>query len=104
MVDEISPLYYAKNKENTEFSITGQGFEGIPEDAIGIFAYKNDDPLEMRYTTQDDLIYDMEVESDNAARFVCRQTSSYHSPNYLGAIVSADRSAIYWVNRTKPLP
>lgn len=29
---------------------------------------------------------------------------AYTSATYLGGIVSADRSIVYWVNETKPLP
>lgn len=101
---EISPAYYATGERNDEFVLEGYGFSDIPSDAIGIFANNNEIPLSYRYTEDDGLIYDMVPVSETIVRFVCRAASPAHSRNFLGAIVSANREEVYWVNNTNPLP
>ena len=101
---EITPTYYAYGEKNTKFVLKGRGFDNIPLDAIGIFANDNDKPLVSRYTHDNGLIYDMIIVSEDTLEFVNRSPISYHTANYLGAIISADRETIYWVNETRPLP
>lgn len=37
-------------------------------------------------------------------KFSMKVQSSASEPAYLGGIVSQDKSTVYWVNDTKPLP
>jgi hypothetical protein len=45
----------------------------------------------------------IESRTDNEITFAAGEAAE-HVPLYLGAILSADRSTVYWVNNTRPLP
>lgn len=104
MVTNITPSYYAANTPNTEFLLTGTGFDTIPSDAVGIYANDNNDPLEHRYSTNSSALFDIVEKTSTTMRVVCREPLDTHSSNFLGGIVSLDRSAVYWINETRPLP
>lgn len=104
MVETVSPDYYASNELVGDFELSGTGFDLLPDDAIGILADDNDNPLGYRYTTSAFNLFDVNVVNDNFTRLVVRGSSSHQLPTYLGAILSSDRSRIYWINDTKPLP
>lgn len=86
-----------------EFTINGSGFDLIPNDAIGLPATNNDEPLQFLLTTDTHLVAQIVSYSDTSIRFVASGDSS-HNALYLGCIVSADRSVVYWVNESRPLP
>ena len=77
---------------------------GLPDDAVGIFAKSNDNPLEYRYTQN--LYMQFGIVLKTQTQMVMRQktVTTHNQNNYLGAIVSEDRSIVYWINDTKPIP
>lgn len=72
--------------------------------AVGIYATSNGNPLEYLNTPTQSFLFN--IVSKSSTNMTLRSgVSSIHSvDNYLGAIVSADRQTIYWVNNTNPLP
>ena len=104
MVETISPNYYAADNPSDVYNLIGSGFEELPNDAVGILAISNDDPLGQRYAQSESLLYAINVVDDNTMTATCNEPTVHSGPNYLGAILSADRETIYWVNNTKPLP
>lgn len=52
----------------------------------------------------DEFIYRISEKESNYMNLTAINPNRYHIANYLGAIVSADRSVIYWINYSKPLP
>lgn len=76
----------------------------IPSDAVGILAWSNSDPLEYLNTTVESRLYEIVEKSETWMRVSQKQESTHSGTSYLGAIVSADRSIVYWVNETRPLP
>ena len=104
MVDNITPDYYAIGVSPDEYIIDGKNLDIIPSNALGIFAYNNDDPLRFRYDTADNHSY--KIVEQSYSRMVLRHITggTLGSDTYLGGIVSPDGSIVYWVNETKPLP
>lgn len=100
----MTPSYYARNVNNTEFVLEGRNFDSIPGDAVGIFAGNNDNPLEKRTTTSAANLYDIVEKTDVRMRLVCRNPTKNHAENYLGGIVSLGGEIVYWTNETRPLP
>lgn len=101
---EISPNYYAPGEAVERYVLMGHNLELIPSDAIGLYARLNNAPLEYINTTDPEAIMDIEVRTDTTISVRPRLVSSHTINNYLGAIVSADRQTVYWVNDTEPLP
>ena len=86
-----------------EYALTGSNFDLIPDDAVGIFSYSNSEPLAYINSTLDTHLYSIVEKSGTSMRVRQRVESTHSVPGFLGGIVSADRSVIYWVNRTRPL-
>lgn len=86
-----------------EFTINGSGFDLIPINAIGLPATNNDEPLQFLNTTDTHLVAQIVSHSDASISFAASGASS-HNALYLGCIVSADRSVVYWINESRPLP
>ena len=81
----------------------GNGFDVLPFDAIGVPMIANDRPLEYRDTIAPQAI--MEIVERSDTRIVVRSgTEVIHAQSSIGALVSSDRSVVYWVNDTNPLP
>lgn len=76
----------------------------MPADVVGILSFDNAYPLQNIETDIDYRLYDINIVDDEHATAVVRRLIPHTSPNYLGGIVSADRSFIYWENTTRPLP
>ena len=104
VVDTIAPTYYAAEVLAPSFVLEGIHFSQIPSDAVGVLARDNSEPLWNRYEQADTLLYGIVVEDDGNLRAIAKQTAYHPYPCYLGAILSADRQTIYWVNNTQPLP
>lgn len=100
----MSPTYYATGSYIMEPVLTGRGFSEIPDDAIGIGAKVNNNPLEYILTTNAVLLLQIAEKNDIMMRMTQDKQHGHRDPVYLGAIVSADRQTIYWVNNTQPLP
>lgn len=104
-MNEITPTYYATNiLVNETYTLVGEHFLMIPLDAVGILASNNTNPLQNRNTQQIGAL--LHVVSRESDVLVLEQEGEHihNSPTYLGAILSADRSIVYWVNDTKPIP
>lgn len=85
-------------------SLTGYRINLIQTGAVAILSNSNDNPMINIQTTNPSLIMDIEVLSENAATATVRQGATHSVPYYIGVIASADRSVVYWVNNTRPLP
>lgn len=72
-------------------------------DAVGIYSDANDDPLKYRYQTLDLRTGTIKEKTDTTLKISSNEIHGIIQI-YLGAIVSADRSEVYWVNDTRPLP
>lgn len=64
----------------------------------------NDNPLQFRYTTEGTQMYGIDSKTDTLMEMSQVITSQHGLNVYLGAILSADRETIYWINDTEPLP
>lgn len=75
----------------------------LPDDIIGVLSYDNDNPLNGLKTTA--LGYYCELVSKNNNTMVFSSLySAVHPAIYLGALVDKNRTTIYWINESKPLP
>ena len=104
MVTNISPSYYAENVTVTGYDLTGKGFPGIPDDAVGVLAYDNNNPEQYKTTQSNYNLYKITAKTKETLNLEQVEVAPHSQPNYLGCIVSADRQTTYWVNDTKPLP
>lgn len=104
MVDEISPSYYAAGEQVGNFMLRGSLFDKLPADAIGVIAISNDLPLRYIDTENPTQMFRIVSKTDTAIEVEQVSSSTHTLGVYLGAIVSADRQTIYWVNNTQPLP
>lgn len=82
----------------------GHGFDTLPPDAVGVLSISNETPLMMRYTNNNEWMYRISSVSSN--RLVMSQVveGSHQDNNYLGAILTNDRSEILWINDSHPIP
>lgn len=106
VVDEITPNYYAATTGGIafKFDIVGQGFPLIPNDAIGVMSEDNDNPLLRKDTTDPVYMLPIVDRTANTMTLTSTAVAGHGVPYYLGAIVSADRNVVYWINDSKPLP
>lgn len=86
-----------------EVILTGRGFGIIPDDAIGIGATRNEDPVQFVSSTNEALLMTIAEKNENRMQMTQAAQYTHNLPVYLGAIVSPDRQTVYWVNRTRPL-
>lgn len=100
---EITPTYYADGNHRLEFTLKGEGFNSLPNDAVATPMISNDSPLEFRDDQQGYNVMSMTRISDTEVQFIAASAVN-HSAKSIGAILSADRSMVYWVNETNPLP
>lgn len=103
-MNEISPNYYAEFERVTQYELTGDRFDMLPDDAIGILSTENDNPLSARYNQNARNIFDITARTNETMTLKVRNEESHNEANYLGVILSADRETIYWINESKPLP
>lgn len=104
MVEEISPAYYAEvTADYAPFEIFGAGFDELPADAVGLLSVDNDKPLMYREISGSRYLQTIIEKSDT--RMLMQGFVAHTFSNiYLGAILSADKSVVYWVNTSRPLP
>lgn len=82
----------------------GHRFDLIPSDAVGVLSGLNRAPEAQRYSTSTSWTASVLVQ-DGSHLMVTQDAAHPHTtPVYLGAIVSNDRSVVYWVNNSQPLP
>lgn len=67
-------------------------------------SYNNDLPLQFVDSQNAGHLFNIVVNSNETATAVHQSGATPSLANFLGAIVSADRSVIYWINESKPLP
>lgn len=84
--------------------MVGHGFMNLPGNAVAIIASSNDNPLEYKDLLDNNYIFTISERSDERIVFVHTTTSATSRDYYIGAIVSRDRSVVYWVNESRPLP
>ena len=87
-----------------EPTLVGRGFQDVPDNAIGIASSNNNSPLEYINTESAGLMMQITEKSETRMSLTQGRERSHAVPLYLGAIVSADRQTVYWVNNTQPLP
>lgn len=91
-------------QDPASFVVSGSGFDVIPQNAVGIVAYTNGDPLRFRYDFDPVHTFSIVDKSDDEITLVHDGVSAPSNGSYLGAILSADRSVVYWINNSRPLP
>lgn len=84
--------------------LQGRGFSEIPVDAIGIGAVSNDNPLQYVETTSRTVLMQVAEKNEFMIRMTQDAVHVHNTPVYIGALVSADRQTVYWVNESRPLP
>lgn len=75
----------------------------LPADCVAIPSDRNNNPLASRYSEGPNVVMQMVERTQTRVRFTA-QNATAHAACYIGAILSADRETIYWVNETNPLP
>lgn len=103
MVEEINPTYYAAGTYILEYTLKGQGFMALPDDAVAVPMTSNDEPLQYRDATSRRVLMTISARSGSEVTFTAG-ISTDHGIGSIGAILSADRSLVYWMNNTRPLP
>ena len=104
VIETISPSYYASAQSVREAHLYGQKMFNLPSDAVGIRSNSNDDPLVQLYMTGERYTYELQVVNDNEIVAALAVDASSSQPTYFSAIVSRDRTRVYWQNETKPIP
>jgi hypothetical protein len=104
VVNSVSPTYYAPGIPFGDIVLRGLNFDLIPDTAVGVMSNKNEDPLYLRDTTDVSYLYNISQRSENEITMTTRAPYAHQLPFYLGAILSADRSTVYWMNESRPLP
>lgn len=107
VVDNIVPSYYAFSRydEELEFDLIGHNFDEIPYNAVGVLSTDNENPLmHQKDATNYATIVQMSGRKLSMMTEPITSGSVANKPIYLGAIVSADRNIVYWVNNTSPIP
>ena len=100
---EIRPSYYAAGDNSLEFELIGENFDLLPSDTVGVQMHSNDDPLANRYEPVD--VNLMHIVERSSTRILVRAYRHWeHIQCSIGALLSNDRSVVYWVNETRPLP
>lgn len=85
-------------------TLRGENFDLLPEGCIAMTSYLNSNPLVNRYETGARHRLAVNVVNKNEIQLT-QSNEYYHSiQTYVGAIMSADRETVYWVNETAPLP
>lgn len=84
--------------------ITGRGLDTLPDDTIGVPMEDNNAPLAYRDTTS--RYYLMRIVEKSPNRLVMQADAEvqHDAALSIGGILSADRTAVYWVNDTNPIP
>lgn len=104
MVESVTPSYYAAGETNLRFEVLGTGFDNLPNDLVGWGSYQNSDPM---------IDYDVELvkdrlelveKTDTRMVFQLANADTFAFTHYLGVIARADRSKVYWVNESQPIP
>lgn len=86
------------------YVLIGENFRYVPDNAIGVYSSSNAFPQAHVDTQFDADIFDIIEKSDNRMVLRARVPRNADYNQYLGCVLSSDRSIIYWTNTTSPLP
>lgn len=101
---EVTPNYYASGRYAIGFDVVGYGFSSMEGDVVAVTARNNNEPLEyINHGVDNALVIEVQILSDNHL-VVNGVVHDYNTPRFLGALVSMDRSLVYWENNTSPVP
>lgn len=81
--------------------LSGLNFDLIPNDAVGIVALDNNNPLYYQHAVAQ---YTFPIVRKTDTEIELSNSTTMNHDSYLGAIVSSDRETVFWVNETRPLP
>lgn len=98
----VEPSYYAV-AQGSRVILGGVNFDMLPDDAIAVFSYNNNTPLEGLNHSSGYRVPITEKTSESLLIEV-PPTGSGHIYAYIGGIVSSDGQQVYWRNDAKPLP
>lgn len=98
-VSSFAPGYYASGGYELAFDLIGDGFDLLPQDAVAVPMSIGGDPLQYRYIQDTGVVMRLVSATTTTASFATGVTAS-HSASTIGAILSADREKVYWVNET----
>jgi hypothetical protein len=76
----------------------------LPDDAVAVPSYLNDNPLVVQHTTVPSTLMTIVSRTDTHMIVAASDMARHNNKLYLGALLSKDRRVIYWVNTSKPLP
>lgn len=76
----------------------------VPNNAVGILATNNDNPLEYKDQVFEGWLFKLDERTKNTMVLSQVRPGPHDFPSYLGAILSPDRTEVYWVNNSRPLP
>ena len=85
------------------FTLKGVGFMELPDDAIAVPMSDNDNPLENRNVTSGGSVMRIVERTATTITFSAAFDVN-HGVISIGAILSGDRSDVYWQNNTRPIP
>lgn len=103
MVTEIIPTYYAAGTYQHKYRLRGNGFAELPDNVVAVPMLNNNDPLQLREIESAANVMRMTRISPTEVEFAASAAAA-HTAASIGAILSNDRQAVYWVNETNPLP
>jgi hypothetical protein len=76
--------------------LSGKGFHNIPDDSIAVVT-DTDNPLQGRYTDAQSNILNIIEKTENTIIFEAAVAADTGRTHWFGAILSPDRSIVYWV-------
>ena len=78
-----------------QFSVTGRGFDNIPNNAVAVIDTPTD-PLGNRYSDDPSAVMNIVRKTDTSMEFSTSDVYTYGIGHSLGAILSANRNIVYW--------
>lgn len=87
-----------------EFQLSGENFDKMGSEIVGVLATENGDPLHNRDSVNEAILVHEISRTKTTLLLAATMENHYSFPYYLGGILSADRETVYWENNTRPLP
>lgn len=104
MVREFSPTNYAPGTFAFEFELLGNGFNLLPDDVVGVPMSDNGNPSYYRYDNSAVNVMNVIERSNNRIVMRAAESSPHGRITSIGMLLSNDRSTVYWINDTRPIP